>query len=86
MLYKEFTNMDRTIGNAIDKINGNTGLSFIKFSFIVPPNTLEKICCRSLLTAICRSITFHFQPTIQYFEKYTDGLKIPYTATHFKGI
>ena len=34
ILYSEFTIIEMTIGSAIDSISGNTGLSFIKFSFI----------------------------------------------------
>ena len=37
MLYKEFTNIENTIGSDIDKINGNTGFSFINFSSILTP-------------------------------------------------
>ena len=42
MLYKEFTNIESTIGSDIDKINGNTGFSFINFSSIlIPPLIYE---------------------------------------------
>ena len=38
----ELTSMDNTIGRDMDKISGNTGFSFMKVSFIIPPsqNTL----------------------------------------------
>ena len=34
MLYKELTSIDITMGRDMDKMRGNTGLSFIKVSFI----------------------------------------------------
>ena len=43
MLYKEFTNINNTIGSDIDNINGNMGFSFINFSSILfPPKILYK--------------------------------------------
>ena|GEM_PF-3332060 len=35
MLYKELTSIEITIGSAIETSSGNTGFSFIKFSFII---------------------------------------------------
>ncbi len=37
-LAKELTSMDNTIGRDMDKISGNTGFSFMKVSFIIPPS------------------------------------------------
>ena len=34
----ELTSMDNTIGRDMDKISGNTGFSFMKVSFIIPPS------------------------------------------------